>query len=148
MWEVVATNDGKTTCNSPMPFVCKKNLGELPPPADEDLTGGECNAAAGWRYSFGTNCYYVEVCVFRNIDFEPEMLNYYQCFKASVKAFKPTISTHPVRPASSPCDLSSQTFSCFITHSYKVTTTKSFCQQRAFKPHPSLVAPSNPFQPS
>jgi len=58
-WQVVAQSEGSVSCNSPMPFVCKKNMGEIPPPAEDTDQVGTCDP--DWKYSYGSNCYYVEV---------------------------------------------------------------------------------------
>jgi len=58
LWEVVSQNQGSVSCNSPMQFVCKKNMGEIPPPAADNDDVGQCDP--DWKYSFGDSCYYIE----------------------------------------------------------------------------------------
>jgi len=62
-WQVIANKkqDGQEQeeCTSTLlPYICKKNMGELPPPPETPVEDGVCDP--DWLYSDGKDCFYVE----------------------------------------------------------------------------------------
>lgn len=55
-WEIVSE---KTSCKDKLPYICKKNMGQIPEPSGGIDEQGTCDN--DWEYADGTSCYYIEV---------------------------------------------------------------------------------------
>jgi len=57
-WEIVSENSEKTSCTNKLPYICKKNMGEIPEPSAGIDEKGTCDN--DWEYADGSSCYYIE----------------------------------------------------------------------------------------